>query len=127
MSAQAGLPQTLGRAPTRAAVPAAKAQAVATTRMLYVDNIRLTLTVILVVFHLAITYGAVGSWFYVERPSEMISSVLLTLFTALNQGYFMGLFYFAAGYFVPISLDRKGTWGFLRDRLIRLGIPLLFF
>jgi hypothetical protein len=116
-----------GQVPTQAAVPAAGHQVADNARLLYVDNIRLTLTVILVVFHLAITYGAVGSWFYIERPTEMVSSVLLTLFTALNAGYFMGLFYFAAGYFVPSSLDRKGTWGFLRDRLIRLGIPLLVF
>ncbi|MFN2134903.1 MAG: acyltransferase family protein, partial [Candidatus Promineifilaceae bacterium] len=48
-------------------------------------------------------------------------------FVALNQAYFMGLFFFIAGYFVPGALDRKGTWVFLRDRLIRLGIPLVLF
>ncbi|MBN1963169.1 MAG: acyltransferase family protein [Anaerolineae bacterium] len=32
-----------------------------------------------------------------------------------------------AGYFTPGSFDRKGAGAFLKDRLIRLGIPLLAF
>ena len=32
-----------------------------------------------------------------------------------------------AGYFVPGALDRKGVGRFVRDRLVRLGIPLLLF
>jgi surface polysaccharide O-acyltransferase-like enzyme len=32
-----------------------------------------------------------------------------------------------SGYFTPGSYDRKGPWPFLKDRLLRLGIPLLFY
>jgi glucan biosynthesis protein C len=39
----------------------------------------------------------------------------------------MGLFYFIAGYFTPRPYDRKGAWRFLADRLVRLGVPLLFY
>ncbi len=39
----------------------------------------------------------------------------------------MGFFLLIAAYFVPGSYDRKGAGQFLKDRLIRLGIPLLVY
>jgi glucans biosynthesis protein C len=39
----------------------------------------------------------------------------------------MGLFFLLADYFTPISYDRKGGVSFVRDRLIRLGIPWLLY
>ena len=40
------------------------------------------------------------------------------------QAFALGFFFMISGYFTPVSFDRKGGWGFLRDRFIRLGIPL---
>ena len=39
----------------------------------------------------------------------------------------MGLFFLISGCLSPGSLARKGTAGFLTDRAIRLGLPVLFF
>jgi len=39
----------------------------------------------------------------------------------------MGLFFLISGYFMPGSLNRKGRGTFMKDRLLRLGIPLLVF
>jgi glucans biosynthesis protein C len=39
----------------------------------------------------------------------------------------MGLLFLISGYFSPGSLERKGVRRFVKDRLIRLGIPLLIF
>lgn len=39
----------------------------------------------------------------------------------------MGLFFLISGYFVPAAVERKGIHNFVRDRLIRLGLPLLAF
>jgi hypothetical protein len=41
--------------------------------------------------------------------------------------FFMGLFFLVAGYFVPTAFDRKGAGAFSRGRLLRLGVPALFF
>jgi peptidoglycan/LPS O-acetylase OafA/YrhL len=112
----------------KAAAPAAEqTQVKAGARLLYVDNLRVFLTILVVIHHLAITYGASGGWFYYERPSTLPAEILLTLFTTLNQFYFMGLFFLIAGYFVPGAVDRKGSASFLKDRLVRLGIPLILF
>lgn len=97
-------------------------------RDLYIDRLRSVMTALVVLHHTSITYGASGGWFYHEqKPSGAPSSLLLTLFTATNQAYFMGFFYLLAGYFTPRSLERKGYARFLGDRFLRLGIPLLVF
>jgi hypothetical protein len=43
------------------------------------------------------------------------------------QGFFMGLLFLIAGYFVPASYDKKGALKFIKDRFIRLGIPTLVY
>ncbi len=98
------------------------------SRMDYVDHLRIFLTALVICHHQAIAFGAPGSWYYiVARPEDTLSSVMLTIFVAINQSFFMSLFFFVAAYFTPASLDRKGLSRFMRDRLIRLGIPLVMY
>ncbi|MDE3722082.1 acyltransferase [Nocardiopsis sp. N85] len=95
-------------------------------RLHHIDNLRTALTVLVVLHHAALTYGNIPVWFYLE-PVGDASAGLLDLFVILNQTYFMGLFFLLAGYFVPGSADRRGTGGFVRERLVRLGVPFLLF
>lgn len=97
------------------------------TRLFFIDNLRIFLISLIVLHHLSITYGHAGMWYYLEGQPNDITRLIVTLFTAVNQAYFLGFFYLISGYFTPGSYDRKGTWPFLKDRLIRLGIPLLFY
>jgi Acyltransferase family len=46
------------------------------------------------------------------------------LFCAWQDVYLMALLFFLSGCFVWTSLERKGSWRFLRDRLVRIGMPL---
>ena len=97
-------------------------------RDFYIDRLRSVMTAFVLLHHTAITYGAAGGWFYYEQhPSGKLPSILLTLFVATNQAYFMGFFFLLAGYFTPASLERKGYARFLGDRFLRLGLPLLAF
>jgi glucan biosynthesis protein C len=97
------------------------------TRLFFIDNLRLLLTVIVVLHHLAIIYGASGDFPYKEARPDDLASIVLSLFTAINAPYFMGFFFMISGYFVPGSYDRKGIGPFLKDRLLRLGVPVLFY
>jgi peptidoglycan/LPS O-acetylase OafA/YrhL len=100
----------------------------ATSRNAGIDALRASLTLLVVFHHAAVTYGAQGSWFYVEvEPSKAPSSIALTLFAAYNQAFFMGLFFLIAGSLTPPAIARRGAAGFLRERLIRLGLPLAIF
>lgn len=97
------------------------------SRMFYIDNIRIYLTLLVVLHHISIGYGGAGDWIIKEPPTDSISPIILTLFNALNQSYFMSLFFLLSGYFVPSSLDKKGAIRFFKDRLIRLGLPIIVF
>ena len=112
------------RGSTPAAGPAAH---VASGRLLFVDNVRVFLTVLVILHHLTITYAGTGSWYYQEGRQDAVVDGLGGWFCSVNQAYFMGLFLLISAYFVPGSFDRKGPWRFLKDRLVRLGIPLLVF
>jgi glucan biosynthesis protein C len=125
MTIQVGA-QTLKRE-TQKTIATSQAKAAAGSRMFFVDNLRVFLTIMVVVFHLAITYGATGSWAYRERPTTELADMLLSAFVILSQFYFMGLFFLVSGYFVPGSVDRKGSLRYTKDRLVRLGIPLVIF
>jgi hypothetical protein len=77
--------------------------------------------------HFAITYGATGSWYYKEVEGDTFTTLILTMFTATNQSFFMGFFFLISAYFTVLSFNRKPIHSFVKDRLIRLGIPLLLF
>jgi peptidoglycan/LPS O-acetylase OafA/YrhL len=93
----------------------------------FLDPIRVLLVLLVIAHHTAITYGGSGDWYYREAGSPEWLKTLLSVFTGTNQAFFMGFFLLIAGYFTPASLARKGTAAFLRDRLWRLGVPILLF
>jgi len=96
-------------------------------RLFYMDNLRTFLTILVLVLHAAVTYGAEGGWYYKEPTEELLAIIPLTILAAILMSFFMGLFFFISGYFTPGSYDRKGTWRYLLDRVLRLGIPCLIF
>ena len=122
------MPQTAETERTTSAPSDKTVTRTAPPRDLYIDRLRTIMTAFVILHHTAITYGASGSWFYNElHVSGHPSSILLTLFCATNQAYFMGFFFLLAGYFTPASLERKGYGQFIGDRFTRLGLPLLAF
>jgi hypothetical protein len=48
-----------------------------------------------------------------------------SLLVGFNDIFFMSLMFLLSGIFVWKSLQRKGSWGFLRDRMLRLGLPFI--
>jgi len=88
------------------------------------DALRVGTTFLVVLHHTAITYGAIGGWYYKEVPTDgSLSSMVLVFFCTFNQAGFMGMLFLLAGYYTPASLETKGSLNFLRDRLRRLGVP----
>lgn len=97
------------------------------SRIYYIDNIRIFLTALVVLFHLISTYGAPGQWYYVETKAAFPVIIPMSMFIATNQTFFMGMFFMASSFFLLPSLTRKGTKQFIIQRLLRLGIPLVVF
>ncbi|HNS21005.1 MAG TPA: acyltransferase family protein [Sedimentisphaerales bacterium] len=97
------------------------------SRLAFIDNLRTVIIVLVIMVHLSCTYGGEGSWYYKEGRPDPLSGIVLTLHNGINQSFFMGCLFLVSGYFTPASLDRKGPRRFLIDRLLRLGIPMLFY
>ncbi|HLZ60822.1 MAG TPA: acyltransferase family protein [Ktedonosporobacter sp.] len=103
-------------------------QATSRVRIFFLDHLRVALTILVVLHHLAVIYGANAAFYYLEFPKNDPAALwVLGLFVLINQGYFMGFFFLISGYFTPGSFDHKGPASFFKDRLLRLGIPLLVF
>jgi len=94
-------------------------------RLLFIDNLRILLIALVIMLHLSVTYGGAGSWYYKEGRADAISFVVLSWHNGASQAFFMGFLFMISGYFTPASYDRKGPRRFLKERLLRLGVPLL--
>lgn len=119
---------TLTQGETLAAAPVTTVErAAAAGRLVYIDNVRTFLTALVLLHHIMIIYAGSGSWIYNEGRQDLASEVIGSIFCAVNQAFFMGLFLLISAYFVPGSYDRKGAARFWKERLIRLGIPLVVY
>jgi glucan biosynthesis protein C len=96
-------------------------------RLYYLDYIRIVLIALVVLHHLAISYAAQGTWYFTQGDASGITSLVFSGFLAFNQSFFMGLLFMISAYFTPASYDKKGFFLFVKDRLYRLGIPLLIY
>jgi glucan biosynthesis protein C len=98
------------------------------SRLFFVDHLRVFLVILVVLHHVAVVYGAAAPFYYVESPfTDPLAFQVLLVFLLVNQSFFMGALFLLAGYFTPGSFDRKRPGSFLRDKLLRLGIPLIIF
>ncbi len=97
------------------------------SRLYYIDNLRIFLIILVVLLHFNITYGAPGDWYYSESNASMPELIFQAMFNITNQSFFMGMFFFISAYFTAGSIRRKSSGKFLKDRLVRLGIPLIVF
>jgi peptidoglycan/LPS O-acetylase OafA/YrhL len=93
-------------------------------RLYFVQWLRVFLISLVVAHHAAQPYGPTGGEWPVDDPA---SADWLGGFFTVNAAFFMGFFFLIAGYFTASSYDRKGAAAYVTDRLIRLGIPLVFF
>ncbi len=93
-------------------------------RMAYFDNLRVLLIAMVIVHHAGQAYGPIGAWWPVQEPTR---AEILAPFFMVNRSFGMSLFFMIAGYFTALSCDRSGPRSFMKNRLQRLGIPLLGF
>ncbi len=100
-------------------------------------NLRGIVILIVLAFHAMLAYlnwiPVSGSGFssppYDWRAFPIIDSHRFfgfDLICAWQDVYLMTLMFFLSGLFVWPSLARKKGWGFLRDRVLRLGLPFAF-
>jgi acyltransferase-like protein len=101
-----------------AAVADAQAAPTARTRNFALDRARTFLTLVVLIHHAVIPYTYFGH----TDPTSWIGFDAVVLAT---DSFFMAMFFFLSGLFVWPSLGHKAPHVFVRDRLLRLGLPFV--
>ncbi len=90
----------------------------ARARNFSIDRTRTFLTLVVLIHHAVIPYTYFGH----TDPKSWIGFDCIVLAT---DSFFMAMFFFLSGLFVWPSLVHKASQIFLRDRLLRLGLPFV--
>lgn len=86
------------------------------------DNLKLLLSIIIVILHVMVPYTRIGiPWYFEPGLSEETLSLNPIIIFSRNCG--MAIFFMISGYFVPISYDKQGFKTFLWKKTKRLLIP----
>ncbi len=97
-------------------------------RLLYIDNLRWSAISMVVVMHAAVTYSPFGAWYYREHPELSIQAkIAFATYQSFQHAVAMGLLFGIAGFFSAGAVARNGVQSFIRERLRRLGLPLLLY
>jgi len=99
------------------------AAAPSTERLHALDAVRAGALLLGVAFHAALSFLP-GPQIWVVRDAQ---SELLGNFFTVSHMFRMAAFFLIAGYFGRMLLHRRGTGGFIRNRLVRITLPLLAF
>ncbi|MGI4872681.1 MAG: acyltransferase family protein [Janthinobacterium lividum] len=95
------------------------------------DYLRTALTLLVVAHHSSLAYT---SWASFNRQAPLLSTAPIVdgvrwagfdYAENFNDVFFMSLMFFISGLFVYPVLRRQGSLGFVRDRLLRLGLPFV--
>ena len=87
--------------------------------MKFLDNIRYLMIVLVVVYHSVAAYAIVAPHWIVHDTNTFAADIIRELFDV----FMMPVLFFAAGYFALPSLEKKGVWEFLKDKVKRLLVP----
>ena len=104
------------------ATHAGRAQAPLTERRPELDAIRMLVVIGLVFFHSALVFAADDD--YYVKNAETTEAILII--AGFGVVWAMPLLFLISGLGAWHSLQRRGAGGFVGERLLRLGVPLVF-
>mmetsp|Transcript_34933 Transcript_34933/g.96595 ORF Transcript_34933/g.96595 Transcript_34933/m.96595 type:complete len:517 (-) Transcript_34933:121-1671(-) len=109
-----------------AAPPATATLGAAKARSMWLDTLKIFTTQLVLIHHSGRIFGNNNAWLYnIGVYSDTSTWMIDVFFIIPDQSYFMSLLFFVSGIHVPSSLERKGTTEYVRDKLKRLGWPLM--
>jgi glucan biosynthesis protein C len=101
-------------------------------RDLSIDYLRTTLTLMVLAHHSCLAYTTFASFnkqHMFQSTAPVVDTTRWIFFDYaenFNDVFFMSLMFFISGLFVYPALRKHGTLNFIRDRLVRLGLPFAF-
>jgi hypothetical protein len=119
-----------GSAPSAPAGRGSEVEQWAAKRQLYVDNLKVILIAAVIAGHAVLGYTELDAWSYADVREVTLRPALAYVLLAVSAPFALlviPLLFLIAGLLTPPSLDRRGPWRFVRDRLLRLGVPFAVF
>ena len=121
---------------TTSTAPGPQVRATSVPRHIAVGYLRAFVTAMVVAHHAVLAYhpfappphaslAAQPRWWQAFPVVDSQRWTGFSLFVGFNDTFFMSLMFFLSGLFVWHSLRRKGAGKFVRDRLLRLGVPFV--
>ena len=93
-------------------------------RMLFLDNLRGFVVLMVIVLHGSMSYMAYApTWWYVL---DRQNSLLFTMLVLAIDVPIMPILFFIAGYFALPSLQKRGATAFVKEKFTRVGLPWIF-
>lgn len=92
-----------------------------------VDNLRTSLTNLVIFHHAALAYGGTGSLGIRSPYHPPGSSIILTASNVVNQTFFMAQFFLLSGYYSSIAAGKRSKTAFAVEKLRRLAVPTLVY
>ncbi len=92
-------------------------------RIYWMDNLRTIIIFLVVLYHVGGVYESAGLWgwfWIVDDPSTITWVGIVGIAFDI---FIMPTMFFISGYLTPISLERKGSWGFVKGKFKRLILP----
>ncbi len=105
----------LSMSPLAAATPASE-------RLHALDAVRGLALLLGIVLHATMSFAPVPRLWFIQDTHP---SVALGLLSFTIHVFRMTTFFLMAGFFARMSFHRRGAWDFVRDRLQRIGLPLV--
>jgi glucans biosynthesis protein C len=76
-----------------------------------------------IILHATLSFIPTPTRFWIIQDTH--PSMILTLLFFVIHVFRMTTFFLMAGFFAHMSFHRRGAWGFVKDRMKRIGLPLV--
>jgi peptidoglycan/LPS O-acetylase OafA/YrhL len=101
----------------------ATATAPAPERLHALDALRGIALLLGIVLHATLSFVLASPRFWIIQDTH--PSLVLSLLSFAIHVFRMTTFFLMAGFFARMSFHRRGSWGFVKDRLQRIALPLV--
>jgi surface polysaccharide O-acyltransferase-like enzyme len=91
-------------------------------RMDFFDGLRAFTIFLVIIMHTAMTFLGFSNWVHNTQSNNAVLGLIAVF---VESGVWMPILFFISGYFTLPSLQKRGPQAFLKDKLVRVGLPFL--
>ena len=91
----------------------------------YMDNLRALAMLLGIFFHAALAYSPMMQNLWLA--ADPVNSIVMDFLAWFSHTFRMPLFFLIAGFFALMLIEKRSIGGFMKHRLLRIGVPFIVF